>query len=132
MLAYYRNLVKKEDLLNKLSRDADELSSISNDLVCKIKEFSASCKNRDVEFCLESLEEAEKLNQITTAFLSNLKENFYAYVSSLQPTNKEEEPKQESKQEEKKEEPTTENPQQLNNLLEAIRSLKEMKDSLDK
>lgn len=126
MLAYYRTIVKKEDLLSKLSLDAKELSSVANDLVCKVKEFSVLCDKRDVETASENIKEAEELIKITSAMISNLNDNFNSYLVSLVPEKKEEQIKE--TQNKKEENPET---NQLSSMLEAIRALKEMKESLN-
>ena len=124
MLAYYSSLVKREELLSCLLQDGRNLASLSNDLVCKIKEFNAACEQRDIEGALNHIAEADNMNKVVSAILTNLKGNYESYVQSLVP-----EKKEEQKQEEKVK-TTNAEPEQLKTLLETVRSLKEMKDSL--
>lgn len=131
MLAYYTSLIKKEEIVRKLTEDATNLASLANDLVCEIKEFANACSDRDLENALASINEAEETSKVVSAMISNIKDNYNVYLSSIIGTTetkqvlteqKESEPKQT-----KEENP---DPNQLGSLLEAIKSLKEMKDSI--
>lgn len=125
MLAYYTSLVKKEELLEKLSSDGKRLASISNDLVCCVKEYTAACDVRDIEHAQKAIYEAEELSKIVVAMITNTRTNYDSYISSLVPQ-KEEEKQEVVKQENQIQTDST----QLSTLLEAMKSLKEMKDSL--
>ena len=134
MLAYYTSLIKKEELYQKFCEDGERVSLLANDLVCELKSFTVSSKNKNVEDSLQTLKEAEELSKIVSAIVTNLKNNYESYVSSLVVV-----PKSESSSEEDKPEESDENQvinskdnEQLSSLLEAVKSLKEMKDSLDK
>lgn len=129
MLAYYTSLVKKEDLVRRLSNDGKELSSMSNDLVCLVKEFVNSCDTRDLENAQKLISEAEELSKVVSTMTSNLKSNYESYLFSLLPQRTVEEEKE---TEEKQENVSSQTPdtKQLTTLLEAMKSLKEMKDSL--
>jgi hypothetical protein len=129
MLAYYTSLVKKEDLVRRLSNDGKELSSMSNDLVCLVKEFVNSCDTRDLENAQKLILEAEELSKVVSTMTSNLKSNYESYLFSLLPQRTVEEEKE---TEEKQENVSSQTPdtKQLTTLLEAMKSLKEMKDSL--
>lgn len=131
MLAYYTSLVKREKILQKLVDDSEDLSSLANDLVCELKIFSASCKSGDIESSLQKIKEAEELVKVVNAMIGNLKNNYESYVSSLIPVLEKQEEKKEviNEQVENKE---TADANQLATLFEAIKSLKEMKESLDK
>lgn len=125
-LAYYSTLVKKETLMDRIHLDAEELASISNDLVCEIKAASVACKNRNIEETLSAIEQSEQLIKVINAMLGNLKNNTQAYVVALTP--QQEEPKEEPV--EKKVE-TASASDKLSNLMEAIKSLKEMQQSIE-
>ena len=131
MLAYYSSLVKKEELMERISLDAEQVASLANDLVCDIKTAAAASKGKDIETLLDSLEKAQDLVKIINAMLDNLKNNSVAYVSALIPQKQQEqnqeqqEPAKESKKESAPEE-------QLTTLVETLRSLKEMQESISK
>lgn len=131
MLAYYTTLVKRSDLLSKLSEDSANISSVANDLVCKLKSFSSLASNRDVEEASLSMKEAEELSKIVSAMVEQLKNNYDGYLNSLAVVEKKAEKEVQVNQEasllqEAKQPDQT----QLNSLLDAIKSLKEMKESL--
>ena len=132
MLAYYTSLVKREELVKRLSEDGNDLASLANDLVCELKVFTAACNNRNIESCLEALNKANELVKVLSAMTLNVESNYKSYVSSLVPQEERTEQKQEEVKAEEKEPTSTTEPSQLVTLLEAVRSLKEMKDSLDK
>lgn len=136
-LAYYSTLVKKESLMDRIHLDAEELASIANDLVCEIKVASVASKNRNIEEALSAIEKAQQLIQIVDAMLGNVKNNTQAYVTSLgqqQEQNVKEEPKQEEQKQTQFATPSAPpvDEKQLANVLDAIKSLKEMKESLVK
>lgn len=126
-LAYYSNLVKKESLMDRIHLDAEELATTANDLVCEIKIASVSCKNRNIEEALSSIEKAQQLIQIVDAMLGNIKNNTQAYISSL--SQQQEQTAKEEPTEQKTESAST--PDKLSNLMEAIKSLKEMQQSIE-
>ena len=131
MLAYYTTVIKREEILDKIADDGRNLSTLVNDLACFLKEFKASCESRDVETSQKLLFESEDLLKTIVPILANIRSNFDSYLISLVPV------KQETKQEEKVEEENKQqtqvtDPNQLSTLLETIRSLKEMKESLGK
>ena len=129
MLAYYTSLIKREDLLQKLVDDGKSLSTISNDLVCELKSFIASCESRDLETSLDKLKEAEELSKIVNAMISNLKGNYESYVSSLV---EKQEPKENTEKPTEKQNQSPVEPNQMTTLLEALKTLKDVKDSMDK
>jgi len=128
MLAYYTTIVRKEDLVKKLTEDGNSISSLANDLVCELKSFTASCSNRDVETSLERIALAEQLLKTVTATFSNLKSNYESYVSSLAPRTEQTEQEGEKNVEEKVTKPESE--QNITSLMEAVKTLKDLKDSL--
>jgi len=129
MLAYYTSLVKREELVKKLSEDGNDLAILANDLVCELKVFTAACNNRNVESCLDALNKANDLVKVISAMTLNVEGNYKSYVSSLIPKEEHAEQKQEeTKAEEKEATSTTE--KDIPSLFEAIKTLKEMKDSL--
>lgn len=128
MLAYYTSLVKREEIVKKLSDDGDELASLANDLVCELKVFTSACNNRDVETCLESLSKASELSKVVSAMITNVEGNYKSYVTSLIPQETKEE-KQEEQIKETSEEPKPE--QNISSIMEVIKTLKEMKESLN-
>lgn len=131
MLAYYTTIVKRADLLSKLSEDSVNVASVANDLVCKLKSFSSSAANKDVEETSLNIKEAEELSKIVSAMVDQLKNNYDGYLNSLVVVDKKQE-----KETQASEEPSilqeTKQPDQtqLSSLLEAIKSLKEMKETL--
>ena len=127
MLAYYSSLLKKEELLKRLGEDASALAEIANDLVCEIKTAAVSCKNRDVETILTSISQAENLIKIINAMLENFKNNTNGYVTSLVP--QQEKQLKEEEQEEKQAGPQAAT-DKLTNLVDALKSLKEMQSSI--
>lgn len=128
MLAYYTSLVKREEIVKKLSDDGNNLASLANDLVCELKVFTSACNNRDVETCLESLSKASELSKIVSAMITNVEGNYKSYVTSLVPQETKEEKKQDEPQ--INDEPETKEKDILN-IMDAIRSLREMKESLN-
>jgi hypothetical protein len=148
MLAYYSSLVKKEELMERISLDADQVASLANNLVCDLKVFSSACKNKNIEICMESIKSAEEYIKIVEAMTQNLKSNVEGYVSAIVPNKQELFPQERqdnlSKEEQQRESDITENKlnssqeksapdlNQISTLLEAIKSLRDMKDSISK
>jgi len=128
MLAYYTSIVKKEDLVKKLAEDGNNLSTLVNDLVCELKSFTISCSDRDVETSLERIAASEQLLKTVIATFNNLKSNYESYVSSLVPKIEQTEQAEEKIPEEKVAKPESE--QDIASLMEAVRTLKDLKDSL--
>jgi cell shape-determining protein MreC len=128
MLAYYTTIVKKEDLVKKLAEDGNNLSSLVNDLVCELKSFTISCSDRDVETSLERIAVSEQLLKTVTATFNNLKSNYESYVSSLVPRTEQVEQAEEKIPEEKVNKQESE--QDIASLMEAVKTLKDLKDSL--
>ena len=129
-LAYYSTLVKKESLMDRIHLDAEELASVANNLVCEIKVASASCKNRDIESILNSITQAEESIKIVNAMLNNLKNNTQAYLLSLS-SQREETTTQQEPQQEVPQQPTSSPEEKISNIVDVIKSLKEMQQSLD-
>ena len=128
MLAYYTTIVKKEDLVKKLAEDGNNLSSLANDLVCELKSFTSSCSDRDVETSLDSINASEQLLKTVMATFNNLKSNYESYVSSLVPKVEQTQQVEAEKEEEKTTKPEAE--QNITSLMEAVKTLKDLKDSL--
>jgi cell shape-determining protein MreC len=128
MLAYYTSIVKKEDLVKKLAEDGSNLSSLVNDLVCELKSFTITCSDRDVETSLERIAASEQLLKTVIATFNNLKSNYESYVSSLVPKIEQTEQAEEKIPEEKVVKPESE--QDIASLMEAVKTLKDLKDSL--
>ena len=129
MLAYYSSLVKKEEIIERISLDAEQVASIANDLVCDIKTAAAASKGKDIETLLDSIDKAQDLVKIINAMLENLKSNSVAYVNALIPQQAQEQKEEEPTKEQKKE---IDSPEQLSTLVETLRSLKEMQQSISK
>ena len=128
-LAYYSNLIKKENIMERIHLDTEELANIANDLVCELKFLSSSCKNKNIEDALENLTKSEEIVGILNVMIKNSRENIEAYVSSMMPQKKEAVETQETlPNEEKKDSGAGQN---LNSLVETLKSLKEMQQSLD-
>ena len=85
MLAYYSTLLKKEEILKRLTDDITNLAEIANEVVCEIKVAGAGGKNRDPETIINSLEQAQKLNKVVSLMINNVKENTVLYINSLTP-----------------------------------------------
>jgi len=131
MLAYYTTVIKKEEILDKIADDGRNLSTLVNDLACLLKEFKASCELRDVETSQKLLSESEDSLKTIVPILANIRSNFDSYLVSLIP-NKEDVKQEQKTEEQDKQQIQTQDPNQLATLLETIKSLKEMKDSLGK
>lgn len=144
MLAYYSSLVKKEDLMERVAMDAEQVAAIANDLVCELKVLASSSKNKNLENCIDAVKSAESLLKIVTAMTDNLKLNIEGYTSALlsqktanitedKPVQKEQSvetiPVQTPVVSEQEKMPDF---NQLSSLMEAVKSLKEMKESLTK
>ena len=129
MLAYYTSLVKREELIKKLTEDGNDLASLANDLVCELKTFVAACNTRNVETCLDSINKASELSKITSAMITNIEANYKSYVSSLIP---QVEPTEQKQEEQIVEEKSAQTEQDIPSILEAIKALKEIKDSINK
>ena len=129
-LAYYSTLVKKESLMDRIHLDTEELASIANDLVCEIKVASVASKNRNIEESLNAIGRAEQLIKIVDAMLGNVKNNTQAYVTALAPVQEQEE-KETEEVKVNQETPATNAADKLSNLMEAIKSLKEMQQSIE-
>lgn len=139
MLAMYSSLIKKEEILNRVSQDAEELAAIANDLVCELKIISASSKNKNLESSMNAVSNAEELVNQVKAMVMNIKVNLNGYTNSLiqvsQVEQKEEVRNQNSETVVSKEEttiPSSAEPVQMNSILDAIKTLKEMRDNLPK
>ena len=124
MLAYYTSLLKKEQILSRVSEEGRLIADVANDLACSLKEFSVSCEVRDLERAQELARQSEEISKTLVAMVSNLKGNYDSYLASLLPDS------QDKKKEEAKSETPLADSNQLTTLLETVKSLKEMKDSL--
>lgn len=125
MLAYYTSIIKKEEIVRKLTEDANELASLANDLVCELKVFSVACNNRNVENSLDAINKAVELSKVVSTIISNVEGNYKAYVSSLIPQAEQTEEKQIEKKEDKQQAD-----QNISSIMEAVKTLKDLKDSL--
>lgn len=139
MLAMYSSLIKKEEIMNRISQDAEELAILANDLVCELKIISASSKNKNLESSMSAVNNAEELVNQVKAMVMNIKVNLNGYTNSLiqvsQVEQKEEVRNQNSEPVVNKEEttiPSSAEPVQMNSILDAIKTLKEMRDNLPK
>ena len=139
MLAMYSSLIKKEEIMNRISQDAEELAILANDLVCELKIISASSKNKNLESSMSAVNNAEELVNQVKAMVMNIKVNLNGYTNSLiqvsQVEQKEEVRNQNSETVVSKEEttiPSSAEPVQMNSILDAIKTLKEMRDNLPK
>lgn len=137
MLAVYSSLVKKEDLIERIRLDAENLANMTNDLVCELKVVAAACKSKDAETLLSSTEQAENLSRIVGMIATNVRNNSISYINSLIPkldnnltTAEQNQTLVEDNSEEKNqnEQQDKADPAQITSILEAIKSLKEMKN----
>lgn len=139
MLAMYSSLIKKEEIMNRVSQDAEELATIANDLVCELKMLSASSKNKNLENSLENIMRAEELSNEVRAMVNNIKINLNGYIGSLVQREETREVLKEQFEEVKNVKPEEQVVQtqinesaQMSSIFEAIKTLKEMKESLPK
>lgn len=139
MLAMYSSLIKKEEIMSRVSQDAEELATIANDLVCELKMLSASSKNKNLENSLENVTRAEELSNEVRAMVNNIKINLNGYIGSLiQREESREVVKEQSeevknvKTEEQEVQTQINESAQMSSIFEAIKTLKEMKESLPK
>lgn len=126
MLVMYSTVLRKRDFLKRFSEDATKTASLANDLTCSLKTLAVISGEERLDSSLDEIKELEiSLNHLN-AMVNNLKENLQGYVNSLA-TNS-------SNKEEQKTETSValpaEDPKQITDVLAAIKSLKELKDSL--
>lgn len=132
MLAYYTSIVKKEDLLIRLSEDLDSLAELSNELVCEIKVAAVTCKNKNIEDTIEKCRKAEELSKIISAMIKNVSSNLEGYLETLTSSSTQKNNDEEKQQQSLDPKEPAQSDNQLGSILEAIKSLKEMKATLDK
>lgn len=136
-LAYYSSVVKKEEILERISLDAEQIASIANDLVCDIKTAAAASKTRDIETLIDSLTKAQDLTKVVSTMIDNLKNNSESYISTMLTQQKEQVQEQREQVQEQKEQVQESSkkelsPQdQLMSLVETLKSLKEMQQSIE-
>lgn len=131
MLAMYSSLIKKEEISDRISKDAEDLVSVANDLVCELKMIAAYSKNKNIESSLEHCQSCEKLLNVVDAMFRNLNMNLNSYARSLIPQ-VEEKSQEIDKEQEPETKPSEPVPpvENLSALLEAVKTLKEMKNGL--
>ena len=137
MLVVYSSVLKRDNFLRRFSEDVSSAAVVANDLTCNLKSVCATSSEGKLDWSLQELDQAEKNLKELTALVNNLKQNLRGYVGSLVP--REEEEKQEQIQdsqlqvEEKESQQRPQAPDQKNisEILSAIKSLKEMKESLN-
>ena len=132
MLVVYSSILKKDNFLRRFAEDASSASIVANDLTCNLKSLSATSADGKLDWSLQELEQAENNLKELTALLTNLKQNLQGYVGSLVPKQEQnEEPIQQSEENVSPAVPTVNDEKQITDILAAIKSLKEMKDSLN-
>lgn len=131
-LAYYSTIIKKEELLDRLADDISEAANSANDLVCHLKVASSSSKSKNVADLLAALASAQELIPAISALVENLNSNAVGYVKTLVPQDKEEAKQEEETKRVLTEEKVKPEAEQLSSLVDAIKSLREMQDSLEK
>lgn len=132
MLVVYSSILKKDNFLRRFAEDASSASIVANDLTCNLKSLSATSADGKLDWSLQELEQAENNLKELTALLNNLKQNLQGYVGSLVP--KQEQVEETTQQPEEKVAsiaPAVNDERQITDILAAIKSLKEMKDSLN-
>lgn len=138
MLAVYSSLIQKDEIMNRIAKDAEDLVVLANDLVCELKILSAKSKNKNLEDSIHSVQTAEELVSKIKPMVINLRNNINGYASSLVSHPQSEESSQESEkampetsmEDEKGSVPNPADPNQLNTILEAVKALKEMRSNL--
>jgi hypothetical protein len=130
MLAMYSSVLKKEKFMKRFAEDSAEASSVANDLTCELKILSVNSSEGRLDSCLEQVKNAEDNLKILNALLDNLKRNLDGYVGSLIQKDKVEEIPQERDIEQTVEKPTTSEEKQMSDIMNMVRTLKELKDSL--
>lgn len=128
MLVVYSSVLRRENFLRRYAEDCHSASMVANDLTCNLKSLSMMSSEGKLDLSLQEIEQAEKNLKEVSALLSNLRENLQGYVGSLVPKVNEPETEEENKQE--KLQADSSNDKQITDILSAIKSLKEMKDSL--
>lgn len=132
MLVVYSSILKKDNFLRRFAEDASSASIVANDLTCNLKSLSVTSADGKLDWSLQELEQAENNLKELTALLNNLKQNLQGYVGSLVP--KQEQAEEIAQQPEEKVTsitPAVNDERQITDILAAIKSLKEMKDSLN-
>ena len=125
MLAYYSSLIKKEQVGNRISRDALEVAEEANDLICDLKTLSVVASDRNIEDSLALIEKLDENVKVVSAMILNLKNNLQGYAESLVV--------KQVTQEEVKQPVTSNNVasanDQITGLIDAVKALKEMQNS---
>lgn len=137
-LAYYSTIVKKEEVLERISEDILNVANIANDLACDLKAANAAAKIKNIEDLLSSLRKCQQLIVVINTMVDNIHNNTITYTQALVPRQQKEEVESIQQEQESQEEEMSENfvdakkqGEQLESLVEALKSLKEMQASLD-
>jgi hypothetical protein len=144
MLAVYSSVLKKDKFLKRFADDSAEAASIANELVCDLKSLSVSSSEGKLDSSIDYLKNIEDNLKVLDALLDNLKQNMNGYVSSIvnlpQKQDvvekvKEQEEMMEEKQETEQQEikkPASPNldSKQLTDIVNVMKMLKDMKESL--
>ena len=125
MLVLYSTVLRKQDFLKRLSEDATKAATVANDLTCSLKTLAVISAEERLDSSLEQLRESESSLNDLGAMINNLKENLQGYINSLATGNQTEKETKEVAQSS-----MPEDPKQLSDVLSAIKSLKELRDSL--
>lgn len=128
MLVVYSSVLKKDDFLRRYAEDCHSASSVANDLTCNLKSLSVMSSDGKLDLSLKEIDQAQENLKELTALLDNLKNNMHGYINSLIPKLENPEEDQESK-------PVSnvkEEEKQINDFLNAVKSLKDLKESLGK
>ena len=132
-LAYYSTIIKKEEILERISLDAERIASVANDLVCDIKISAAAAKSRDIETLLTTLDKTQEQIKVVSSMLDALKNNAESYVSFLIPEKQEIVKEEEALLEPKENKEAPKNSQdQILSLVESLKSLKDMQEKISK
>lgn len=136
MLAMYSSVLKKDKFLKRFSDDSVEAASIANELVCDLKSLSVNSAEGKLDTSMEYLKNIENNLKIIEALTDNLKQNMNGYISSLIVQEQKEEvelPEQESvkREPEKVLQPNLNmDTRQVSDIMNAVKALKEMRDSI--
>lgn len=127
MLVMYSTVLRKRDFLKRFSEDAAKTASLANDLTCSLKTLAVISGEERLDSSLDEVKELENSLNHLNAMVNNLKENLQGYVNSLATNSSTEKEEQKT---EVSPAPPFEDPKQITDVLAAIKSLKELKDSL--
>ena len=129
MLAYYSTIIKKEEIMNRISLDAAQLTTAINDMICNAKTLTVISKEKNIEDSLEIGNQMDEQLKVVNAMISNIRSNLESYAKSLLPEVLEK-TKEEMQQAQEPEKPKQVGPDQITTLVESLKTLKAMQESM--